>query len=74
MYFGKISKFPVFSMTGIPFCHFPCFPCVVGTLLLVPLSTLNPLTGDGGQVVTDPGPVDRLNVKLQVPEGQKVKC
>ena len=30
--FGKISKFPVFSLTGIFFCHFPCFPCGVGTL------------------------------------------
>ena len=30
--FGKISKFPVFSMTGIFFGYFPCFPCAVGTL------------------------------------------
>ena len=36
--FGKISKFPVFSLTGIFFGHFPCFPCfpcAVGTLLFV---------------------------------------
>ena len=30
--FGKISKFPVFSLTGNLFCHFTCFPCSVGTL------------------------------------------
>ena len=30
--FGKISKFPVFSLIGIFFGHFPCFPCAVGTL------------------------------------------
>ena len=27
------TKFPVFSLTGIFFGHFPCFPCAVGTLL-----------------------------------------
>ena len=32
--FGKISKFPVFSLTGNCFGHFPCFPCAVGTLSL----------------------------------------
>ena len=30
--FGKNSKFHVFPLTGIFFCHFPCFPCAVGTL------------------------------------------
>ena len=30
--FGKISKFPVFSLTGNFLGHFPCFPCAVGTL------------------------------------------
>ena len=30
--FGKIAKFPVFSLTGNLFGHFPCFPSVVGTL------------------------------------------
>ena len=30
--FDKISKFPVFSLTGIFVGHFPCFPCAVGTL------------------------------------------
>ena len=30
--FGKISKFPVFSLRGNFFGHFPCFPCAVGTL------------------------------------------
>ena len=33
--FGKISSFPVFSLTGNLFGHFPCFPCAVGTLLTV---------------------------------------
>ena len=32
MCFGKISKFLVFSLTGNFLGHFPCFPCVVGTL------------------------------------------
>ena len=34
MCFGKISKLPVFpdTVTVIFFCHFPCFPCAVGTL------------------------------------------
>ena len=30
--FGKISRIPVFSQTGNFCCHFPCFPCAVGTL------------------------------------------
>ena len=30
--FGKKSKFPVFSLTGNFFGHFPFFPCAVGTL------------------------------------------
>ena len=30
--FGKIAQFPVFSLTGIFFGHFPGFPCAVGTL------------------------------------------
>ena len=33
--FGKISKFPVFSLTRNFFGHFPCFPCAVGTLTTV---------------------------------------
>ena len=32
LYFGKIFKFPVFSLTGNFLCH---FPCAVGTLLIV---------------------------------------
>ena len=31
MCFGKIDKFPVFSLTDF-FCHFPFFGCAVGTL------------------------------------------
>ena len=31
--FSKIFKFPVFSLSGITFHNFPCFPCAVGTLL-----------------------------------------
>ena len=34
---GKISKFPVFSLTGNFFDHFPCFPCAVGTLQITHL-------------------------------------
>ena len=30
--FSKIFKFPVFSLSGITFHNFPCFPCAVGTL------------------------------------------
>ena len=30
--FEKKSRFPVFSLTGIFFGHFPCFSCAVGTL------------------------------------------
>ena len=33
--FSKIFKFPVFSLSGITFHNFPCFPCVVGTMLVV---------------------------------------
>ena len=28
------TKFPVYFLTGIFFCHFPCFPCAVGTMLV----------------------------------------
>ena len=35
LYFGKIVKFPVCPLTGNLFCHFPCFPCAVGNLLLM---------------------------------------
>ena len=38
--FGKISKFPVFSLTGIFLGHFPCFPCAVGTLLYAHIASL----------------------------------
>ena len=31
--FSKISIFPVFSLSGKTVIHFPCFPCVLGTLL-----------------------------------------
>ena len=30
--FGKISKYPVFSLKGFVFGLFPCFPYAVGTL------------------------------------------
>ena len=30
--FSNIFKFPVFSLSGITFHHFPCFACGVGTL------------------------------------------
>ena len=33
--FGKISKFPVFSLTVTFFGHFPCSPCAVGTVINV---------------------------------------
>ena len=32
VFFDKISKFPVFSLTVNLLGHFPCFPCAVGTL------------------------------------------
>ena len=35
--FDNISKFPVFSLEGIFFCHFPSFPCAVGTLYMAVL-------------------------------------
>ena len=28
----ELTQFPVFSLTGNFFGHFPCFPCAVGTL------------------------------------------
>ena len=36
LYFDKISKFPVFSLTGIFLGQFPCFPCAVGTQVCAP--------------------------------------
>ena len=62
--FGKISKFHVFSLTGIFFGHFPCFPCAVGTLALVAQWTM----GDNG----DPGVKRSRNAKGQNIENEKV--
>ena len=42
--FGKFSKFPVFSLTWNLFCHFPCFPCAVGTLYNTHVWSLKPGT------------------------------
>ena len=32
LWLPNIFKFPVFSLIGIYFCHFLCFPCEVWTL------------------------------------------
>ena len=60
--FDKISKFPVFSLSGIFFCHFPVFPVpwvpccrwVTGNTLEVPWvgGTAGGVGTDNGSVVT----------------------